>query len=625
MGSGITVRAATYIVTASSLQGWLLFNDGLTTPPTAAFVSGPATPPLGTGSYGTTITAAGEKISFGRNDAAYNGLLLNTLTDLRYSTYISPATTKFLNWYINLYLDTTGAGTSYNFRLDFIPPGTTTGVWQTWDTLNPASTFWRLFNRTSGTYVASGNYATVTAGLPAGTRVINGFTGGYPSIKFSMGDSSTTYVGFIGNIDNISIGFSSTGSDTWDLELAAPTPTSTATSTATNTPTATHTATETPTTTPSATATATDTPTETPTITPSATATATDTATNIPTFTTTPSLTATNTDTPTFTATITATNTLTTTPSLTPSATETATFTLTPTNTLTSTSSPTATNTNIATDTATPTSTITITPSVTATDTATLVPSATNTATFTATVTNTVISTATETLTPTSTASVTSTSVSTATATETATGTGTATVVASSSATTTTTATAGAITATNTAVAGASATPVVIITDPVISKFASPALLLPGEIVTFTITAANPGSATISNVVVVDPLPAVFIIKTVGSTQGTYTIAGNTVTFAIGTLTPGQTVTMTITAQVNPSAQTPQDVTNVTTLTDGRGVQRSASATVRITRGNLPATGETPESRNFGWLLPGIAGIALAIIVTGWRRFRKSV
>lgn len=142
---GITpAHAARLVVTASSLQGWLLFNDGLTTPATAAFVHGPSTPPLGTGSYGTSIIATGEKISFGRADGAYNEILLSNLTAISYSTYISPATTKFQNWYLNVYLDTTGTGTSYNFRLDFIPPGTTTGVWQTWDGFNPPQPYWRL-------------------------------------------------------------------------------------------------------------------------------------------------------------------------------------------------------------------------------------------------------------------------------------------------------------------------------------------------------------------------------------------------------------------------------------------------------------------------------------------------
>lgn len=248
------------IVKPTSLQGWLVFNDGLTTPAVADFVTGPGTPPLGTGSFETNIAAAANKIVFGRSDAIYNGVLLTTLSSLSYSTYVSPASTKSSNWYISVYLDTTGTGTTYNYRLDYAPPGTVKGVWQTWNTLSAAQPYWLLYNKAAGTYGSIGSFATVTAGLPAGTRVINGFNTmpAYPSIKFAMGDSASNYVGFIGNIDNITIAFTGVANTTWDLEPEPFTPTNTATSTATATAaftatptaTATVTATASPTTTP---------------------------------------------------------------------------------------------------------------------------------------------------------------------------------------------------------------------------------------------------------------------------------------------------------------------------------------------------------------------------------------
>jgi uncharacterized repeat protein (TIGR01451 family) len=163
---------------------------------------------------------------------------------------------------------------------------------------------------------------------------------------------------------------------------------------------------------------------------------------------------------------------------------------------------------------------------------------------------------------------------------------------------------------------------VINISDPQISKSANPALLLPGEIVTFTITATNPGGVAATNVVVIDPLPAVFIVKTVSTTQGAYTIAGNTITFTIGTLVPGQTVTMTIVAQVSPTVKPPQDVTNIASLNDGRGNQRSASVTVHITSGNLPSTGEHPEGLDGRWWwLVGAVAMFIGMVIVRQRRW----
>jgi len=294
-----TIKAsAPIVVTASSLQGWLLFNDGTTTPATAGFVNGPGTPPLGTGSYGTAITQPVTKIVFGRVDAAYNNVLLSTLTQLSYSTYVDPtATNKTVNWYINVYLDTTGSGTTYNYRLDFAPPGSTPGVWFTWDTMTQP--YWLLYNRSTKTFGAPGTLATVTAGLPANTRIIQGFSTNpaYPSIKFTMGDSGSGHVGFIGNIDNVTIGFSGNSSTTWDFELSLPatnTPTTTSTPTATTTSTVTNTSTVTSTSTATSTSTVTSTSTALNTFTVTSTPTTTNISTALNTLTVTGTPTATN-------------------------------------------------------------------------------------------------------------------------------------------------------------------------------------------------------------------------------------------------------------------------------------------------------------------------------------------
>ncbi len=387
---------------------------------------------------------------------------------------------------------------------------------------------------------------------------------------------------------------------------ATSTPTETLTPTLTNTPSETPTVTATNTTGPTATETATATASSTATSTPTAggpTATATATATASNTATLTPTVggpTATNTETPTITATSTTG----------PSATNTLTPTITETPTITAT--PTATSTG-----ATATNTLTPTPSDTATVTATSTTGPTSTNTLTPTIT------ATSTITPTATATSTG-----ATATSTATSTAGPTLTPSNTPTITATSTTGpSPTPSNTGTPPTVTPPPVInIVDPQISKSADPALLIPGEIVTFTLTVTNKGSVAAQGVTVVDPIPAPLIVQSATTTQGTYGINANTVTFNIGTVNPGAVITLMVRAKVSTNAPIPSEVINVATLSDAAGSQRSASATIRVTSGQLPQTGEHPDTSP---LLPGmiVAGV-IALLgfagVTVARRRRRA-
>jgi uncharacterized repeat protein (TIGR01451 family) len=144
----------------------------------------------------------------------------------------------------------------------------------------------------------------------------------------------------------------------------------------------------------------------------------------------------------------------------------------------------------------------------------------------------------------------------------------------------------------------ATGTPGVIIVDPAISKYGDPTLALPGEIVTFTLTATNRGNAPAQNVMVEDQIPSPYLIPiSASTTKGTYTITGNDVLFSIGTLNPGETVTMKIVTRVSPNAPVPATVTNTGILTYTGGTRRTASTSIRLTSGSLPATGEHPDNR----------------------------
>ena len=130
--------------------------------------------------------------------------------------------------------------------------------------------------------------------------------------------------------------------------------------------------------------------------------------------------------------------------------------------------------------------------------------------------------------------------------------------------------------------------------DPAIVKLVDPALALPGEVVTYTITVNNRGNTDAVNAVVTDPVSNRLTITGANTPQGTYTISGNTVTFSLGTIKGGQVITMIITARIRPDVVPPVDFDNIATAVLN-GKTLSSTVTLHVTRGNLPNTGEHPD------------------------------
>ena len=166
----------------------------------------------------------------------------------------------------------------------------------------------------------------------------------------------------------------------------------------------------------------------------------------------------------------------------------------------------------------------------------------------------------------------------------------------------------------------------IVIVDPVIVKLVNPALALPGELVTYTLTVTNPSSAPATAVVVSDTVPAVLQIISATATQGTFTISGQVVIFNVGTVNPGQVVTLTVTARLRDDAPAPSDVTNTGELRHQTGNPRTSSAVLRVTRGRLPATGLPPAEPSraaeaFGLLIAGVLLIASGALL--WSRLRR--
>jgi hypothetical protein len=194
------------LVTPADPAGWIIGPFG--TPPPTDFVEGPDAPPFGVGSYETAIEVPASKIILGRNE--YHDLPLSDLTALSFWTYIDLTASNTNNWYINLYLDADGDG-AYETRLDYVPPSgmVMQGVWQFWDAF-------------TGTYqVSTGGTSTLADFLIANPNArFNAFNDSMAlAVRWNMGDTASSYVGFLGNLDGVRIAHASVGDTTWDFDL----------------------------------------------------------------------------------------------------------------------------------------------------------------------------------------------------------------------------------------------------------------------------------------------------------------------------------------------------------------------------------------------------------------------
>ena len=147
--------------------------------------------------------------------------------------------------------------------------------------------------------------------------------------------------------------------------------------------------------------------------------------------------------------------------------------------------------------------------------------------------------------------------------------------------------------------------------DVSITKTVSPANPVPGQPVTWTLTARNTGPSVARNVVVRDDVNDAItgLTATTGATPNPCAVAtGNDVTCTLGDLAPGAVVTMTIGGGVPPGFTGALDNTaTVTSPTDTTPANNSATATsttapnadVSITKAVNPTT---PGARPAGQL-----------------------
>jgi hypothetical protein len=208
--------ATTLVVSAVNAQGWTpqhaSCSGGVSTG-AQAFVSGPATPPLGAGSYQLSIGTDGWSFEALRL-AVPAGTSLQDLTRLSYSTYVTaPVAAPYL--LINLDLDGDGVTDDQLIWEPYYQATVTPGAWQRWDAIG--SLWWSPYADPTGWAgqqhpVTLAEYLAVvspTADVPVigGIRVVAGC---------GWGNSN-----FVGNFDAFTIGVSGTDT-TYDFEPFAP-------------------------------------------------------------------------------------------------------------------------------------------------------------------------------------------------------------------------------------------------------------------------------------------------------------------------------------------------------------------------------------------------------------------
>jgi hypothetical protein len=225
-------RAAdtTVVVTADDLgSGW--YPADTRAPGTGTFENGPATPPLGTGSFelstpGPTGTAKVQLFT-----DAYDGVALTDITHLSYATYRDPASTGFIAGVaaLNLRVDTNNDGVpnSYFVYEPYQDQGNAavqTGVWQNWDAISGGSAKWWVNNGTPTT-CGQNNPCTWTNLLltyPGATiqEGINCGPGGVVTpCPGSLGvNQGSNNPGIISNVDALSVGVNGS-TTTYNFEL----------------------------------------------------------------------------------------------------------------------------------------------------------------------------------------------------------------------------------------------------------------------------------------------------------------------------------------------------------------------------------------------------------------------
>ncbi len=167
-------------------------------------------------------------------------------------------------------------------------------------------------------------------------------------------------------------------------------------------------------------------------------------------------------------------------------------------------------------------------------------------------------------------------------------------------------------------------TPSVRYADPVITKTGD-ACCIPGGEVIFTIVATNVGNSDATNVFISDTLPVELTLVEVTTSKGTVGIVGNHFKVWIGTIAPGEIVTVVVKAIVSADVPPETVITNTAYLRSSEGNREASWSVVARevceTPGILPPTGGPPPEPErgetpLGLFLAGLFLLLLGIVLT---------
>ncbi len=206
--------SGTVVITPSNLGGWRWMEED-TAAGGGMLVTGPATPPLGTGSARLAVDGTGRFIL---SNLAYAGTRLADITNLSYSSYSEGASTILAPaLHFDIDYNLTDANTAWQGRLVYEPyqDGSviTPGTWQTWTPMT--GKWWASGAPGNGTCPQSSpcTWNQVLAAFPnAGLRAGNGW------LHFRVGGPWTG--GFTGYVDGFTFGVSG-NSTTYNFERPA--------------------------------------------------------------------------------------------------------------------------------------------------------------------------------------------------------------------------------------------------------------------------------------------------------------------------------------------------------------------------------------------------------------------
>lgn len=157
-----------------------------------------------------------------------------------------------------------------------------------------------------------------------------------------------------------------------------------------------------------------------------------------------------------------------------------------------------------------------------------------------------------------------------------------------------------------------------------VTKTVDKPLAAVGEVLVYTITMGNPKAIPLTEVVLQDSFDArLEHVQVISSSAGQTVLEGSTLTVSNLILQPGETVMITVAAQISNRAHPGDVISNVARFESPQAsVHLSNSADVVVLPASLPRTGESPWWRVPVLLLIVAAWIVLAAVGMDIRRRR---